>query len=588
MFYFKSLFYTLSNIGIDKVSEESQSISATNIGILITWVISFPYVFVFFYLGYDYLFTVNLSMEILYPTVLILNRYHHHVGAKNWFIILGYIHVSLISVHMGVMSGAELYFYLLPIISVFIYSRKEKYFMLSTVLFFFFFYTSTQYLYTVIEPKYIEPEILKMLYYSSYGIVLLFIVSFFYFFKVSSLQYQDNLDKEKKFTQTLIDSQEQLIITTDGKTLLSANETFFDFFAVENIEDFIQIYGFECIGNTFSTKAPSGYIQNSMDDESWIDYVISNSFGYVHKVMIEQGSSTFIFSVTAAEISGDKVIKFAVFTNITEIENAKIEIEMIHKHTRESIEYASLIQKALIPDNRLFKNYFQDYFTLWQPRDTVGGDIYLFEELRDKDECLLMVIDCTGHGVPGAFVSMLVKAIERQIVAKINYSNEIVSPAKILTIFNQNMKQLLKQENLEGASNAGFDGGVLYYNKKDNIIKYAGAETPLFIVEDEKLSIIKGDRYSVGYKKCALDYEYKEHRIELKEGMQFYLTTDGYLDQNGGEKSFPFGKKRFQKLVVNYHKKSMSEQKALLLNAFKEYKNDEEINDDITIIGVKI
>ena len=585
---FKTFFINLSNTGILKRTQEMQFVASTNIGVLITWGISLPYVFLFYYLHYDYLFVVNFTMEILYPTVLLLNRYHHYLSAKNWFITLGYIHVGLISVHLGAMSGAELYFYLLPIISVFIYSREEKYFMFIGIFLLFFFYSITQYLYTIIEPKHIEPEILKMLYYSSFGVVLFCIVSFFYFFKMSSLYYQDNLDEEKKFSQTLIDSQEQLIITTDGETLLSANKTFFDFFAVESVEEFMQTHNANCISKTFNSKAPQGYLQSVMENETWIDYVISRSFSHTHKVMIEQGNTNFIFSVTAAELLGEKTIKFAVFTNITEIENAKTEIETIHKHTRESIEYASLIQEALIPENKLFQNYFQDYFTLWQPRDTVGGDIYLFEELRSEDECLLMLIDCTGHGVPGAFVTMIVKAIERQITSQIKHSNERVNPAKILTTFNQNMKQLLKQETLEGISNAGFDGGVLYYNKKEKIIRYAGAETPLFYVTEGSLQMIKGDRYSVGYKKCNMDYEYSEYTLQAQEGMQLYLTTDGYLDQNGGKKSFPFGKKRFQELIANYHNRPMSEQKALFLNAFHEYKHEEETNDDITIIGLKV
>jgi len=271
-----------------------------------------------------------------------------------------------------------------------------------------------------------------------------------------------------------------------------------------------------------------------------------------------------------------------------DLEIAKQKVEEIHKHTRDSIEYASLIQGALIPDNKTFKTYFQDYFAIWHPKDTVGGDIYLFEELRSEDECLLMVIDCTGHGVPGAFVTMLVKAIERQIVSQIKLSDEIVSPAKLLSIFNRSMKHLLKQENKDSISNAGFDGGILYYNKKEKILKFAGAETPLFYTKEDKLTVIKGNRYSVGYKKCDRDYQYKEHIIEVEDGMQFYLTTDGYLDQNGGEKGFPFGKKRFQKIIDEYHNESMADQQEIFLYSLDEYQDGFETNDDVTLIALKI
>jgi len=141
-----------------------------------------------------------------------------------------------------------------------------------------------------------------------------------------------------------------------------------------------------------------------------------------------------------------KTLESKVQERTVDLEFAKKEIEEIHQHTQDSIEYASLIQRALIPDNTEFKKYFSDFLTIWQPKDVVGGDIYLFECLRNDDECLLMVIDCTGHGVPGAFVTMLVKAIERQVVSKIvNNEDHTVSPALILEYFNKSMKKLLSQ-----------------------------------------------------------------------------------------------------------------------------------------------
>jgi len=276
-------------------------------------------------------------------------------------------------------------------------------------------------------------------------------------------------------------------------------------------------------------------------------------------------------------------------TVIGELDESKKEIEVIQKHTRESIEYASLIQGALIPDSKAFINYFSDYFAIWHPKDIVGGDIYLFEELRDKDECLLMVIDCTGHGVPGAFVTMLVKAIERQIIAKINNDLTIdVSPAWILSYFNKQMKILLKQENTDSVSNAGFDGGIIYYNKKDEILKFAGAETSLFYIEDAELKTIKGSRHSVGYKKSDANFEFKEHILKVKNGMQFYCTTDGYLDQNGGEKGFPFSKKRFTNLIKEWHVETFENQEQIYLNTLSHYQGDEDRNDDVTLVGFKI
>ncbi|MEA2050774.1 MAG: SpoIIE family protein phosphatase [Campylobacterota bacterium] len=272
---------------------------------------------------------------------------------------------------------------------------------------------------------------------------------------------------------------------------------------------------------------------------------------------------------------------------------AKDEIELVHKHTRDSIEYASLIQNALIPNDKVFQKYFKDYFVYWEPKDTVGGDIWLFDELRHKDECLLFFIDCTGHGVPGAFVTMIVKSVEREIVSQIHNNKDMeVSPAYIMKYFNKIMKILLKQDNPDSISNAGWDGGIIYYNKKEKIVKFAGAETPLFYIDkDGKLHTVKGNRYSVGYKKCDMDYKYKETIIEVEDGMKFYCTTDGYLDQNGGEKDFPFGKKRFSKLIESNYKEHMSLQKDIFIENMNRYESsvkNNDRNDDMTLIGFTI
>ncbi len=293
-----------------------------------------------------------------------------------------------------------------------------------------------------------------------------------------------------------------------------------------------------------------------------------------------------LLSVTPIIYKGEDAY-IGMVTDITKQKNAEEEIRVLHKHTRESIEYASLIQHSLIPSNELFRKYFSDYLVIWHPKDIVGGDIYLFEELRDG-ECLLFAIDCTGHGVPGAFVTMIVKAIERQIVSNIVYGEEIVSPAKILSVFNKSMKHLLKQESRDSISNAGFDGAIFYYNQKDSIIRYAGTNTPLFYIEGKEMKIIKGDKHSIGYKKSDADFVFKDYEIEAKKDMSFFLATDGYFDQNGGEKGFPFGKKRFKTILEENIEESMADIQEVLMYSLMRYQGDEERNDDVTIIGMKI
>jgi len=290
---------------------------------------------------------------------------------------------------------------------------------------------------------------------------------------------------------------------------------------------------------------------------------------------------------------GEVIEYIAIRADITRQKESELKIKDLHEHTKDSIEYASLIQSAILPESRVLSKYFKDSFVIWSPKDTVGGDIWLFDELKNEDECLLMYIDCTGHGVPGAFVTMIVKAIEREIISHIiENKNFTVSPAWVLQYFNRTMKILLKQDTIDSISNAGFDGGVIYYNRKKQIIKFAGAETSLFYMdENNKLNTIKGDRYSVGYKRCDITYQYKEVCIDVKEGMKFYCTTDGYIDQNGGEKDFPFGKKRFKNIIENNHTKAMNIQKDIFLDELNKYESmvpNSDRNDDMTVIGIEI
>ena len=247
---------------------------------------------------------------------------------------------------------------------------------------------------------------------------------------------------------------------------------------------------------------------------------------------------------------------------------------------QDSIEYASLIQNTILPDPKSLSACFESYFTLWQPKDVVGGDIYFFDTIDDTRH-LLCVIDCTGHGVSGAFVTMLIKAIHEQMI--LTLTPQSLSPALLLTHFNQAFKQLLKQE--QSNANVGFDAGIILIDTAKNQLTFAGANIPLFYRDNEQIKILKPNRYSVGYKQCDSHYPYQEQSISLHEGMQFYLSTDGYIDQNGGERGFPFGKRRFKRLLASLQHLPLEQHKQHLITALQSYQAQEERNDDITLIG---
>ncbi len=283
-----------------------------------------------------------------------------------------------------------------------------------------------------------------------------------------------------------------------------------------------------------------------------------------------------------ADISHQKKIQH-------ELEISRQEVASSHKAIKDSIEYASLIQHSLLPNHTLFRRFFSDYCVLWQPKDIVGGDIYFMEEFNDGNELLVMMMDCTGHGVAGAFVTMLVKAVERQIIATIRHQEERISPAKILGIFNRSIKHLLNQHDATAINNAGFDGAVFLYDKANARITFSGACLPLFYIQtDGTLNIIQGDKHSVGYKQSQAEYVFSEHVLPVEQGMRLYITSDGYLDQNGGKKGFPFGKSRFTDLLTKHSQESFADQQEIFIDTLHAYQGDEIRNDDIMLIGFKI
>lgn len=267
-----------------------------------------------------------------------------------------------------------------------------------------------------------------------------------------------------------------------------------------------------------------------------------------------------------------------------EVEIRTKELQESHKSIQDSIEFASLIQQAVLPSSDTLERYFSDGFILWQPKDTVGGDIYLLTELN-SEEVLVMVIDGAGHGVYGAFITMLVKAIETQIIGDILSEKLEPSPAKILEYFNRSIKSMLKQEK-GSLSNAGFDGGILYYNKQTKVCKYAGAKTPLYIIDNGKLKVLKSDRKNVGFVRTKIDQIYTEYELEIKENIELYITTDGMIDQEGYDNA-RLGRLCFEEQLLKIHNESFSKQKDIIENYLNDFRGNKEQTDDITIVGLK-
>ena len=272
-----------------------------------------------------------------------------------------------------------------------------------------------------------------------------------------------------------------------------------------------------------------------------------------------------------------------------QLEEREKESSLLYERIGESIKFASVIQHSLIPTDEEFAQNYLDHFSIWQPRDLVGGDFYFFTPLGNG-KSIIVLVDCTGHGVHGAFLTMLCEVIYRQIIARYkNRSSSKLSPAKILMQFNTALIDVLHKDARVPLEGKGFDGQVLYIDKNAKKIHFAGAKNPLFYTDGNTVKQIKGDNRPVGYN-IEKGFKFSQTVVDIHEDMKLYIATDGFWEQMGGPKQIPFGKKRFMKMLQQHCQEPMSKQKQIYLETLKRYQDDGDMVrvDDLAFIGIDL
>ena len=255
------------------------------------------------------------------------------------------------------------------------------------------------------------------------------------------------------------------------------------------------------------------------------------------------------------------------------------EVEYANQMIIQSIQYAEKIQTSLLPAKEVMDRCLENYFVIWEPCDIVGGDIYLFEAFQDG--YLIAVIDCTGHGVPGAFMTMIAGTVFKRVVSGDVHSD----PARILKMLNIGVKRSLYEKETGSASDDGMDAGICFVNTQKNMLTFAGARIPLICIRQGKLEMIKGDRQSIGYKKGNADYEFTNHQVPADPGTLFYLSSDGYTGQPGGPKNLSIGRKRWHSLLQEICSEPFDDQKERLTEYLNEWKGEQSLKDDIGVVG---
>lgn len=267
-------------------------------------------------------------------------------------------------------------------------------------------------------------------------------------------------------------------------------------------------------------------------------------------------------------------------TTLEFINEQKMKIEEAHKNIKASINYASRIQNAILPDLQIFEKLTTNYFILFKPRDIVSGDFYWAKQIGDY--FIYVTADCTGHGIPGAFVSMLGISLLNEILNK-----QVIQAEEILNILRREMKNSLKQKGIsQDETKDGMDLALCIINTKTNELQFAGANNPLYLIRNNELIEFKADRQPIGIYRN--EKPFTNHLFQLKKNDKLYTFSDGYIDQFGGKKGKKFMKKRFKKLLLSIKNKTMSEQKQILDTIFKNWKSNIEQIDDVLVVGVKI
>ncbi len=289
------------------------------------------------------------------------------------------------------------------------------------------------------------------------------------------------------------------------------------------------------------------------------------------------------------------VVFFILFRNYqakkrsnNELAKKNEEIKRKNSHIMDSINYAQTIQQAILPMNEMMEEYF-DYFILFQPKDVVSGDFYWFSHRKDINRSFLAIVDCTGHGVPGAFMSMIGNQILNEIVNEKN----ITEPKDILSKLNSGIKIALMQEKTE--NNDGMDVCLcsLEKNEETNETKviFAGAKRPLFTYRkaEKELELHKGTVKSIGGRRlrARAEKEFEQKELIFQQGDLIYLTTDGYVDQ-GNMKRKKFGRAKLMKVIREMSQLNLYDQQTILKRKLDEHQQESDQRDDITIFGVQL
>ncbi len=333
---------------------------------------------------------------------------------------------------------------------------------------------------------------------------------------------------------------------------------------VLTVVEYIVIYYLDVIGwsnfNERQSKVDSAYLL--------INLVLAAFFLLVIIMLYEKGKENFLKIILASK---------------KELEEKSKELEVKNRDVTDSINYAKRIQYAVLPQEETIYRSIPLSFIFYKPKDIVSGDFFWFHEIN-KEEYLLVCADCTGHGVPGAFMTVIGSSLLNQTVI----DNKIYKPSDILQELDKLINFTLKQQkDMDVSVQDGMDITLIKVNKLKKEVIITSAKRPVIFIRKRELQEIKASKFSLGGMRTG-EKIFKEDVINFEEDDMLYLFTDGYADQFGGEKAKKFSSKRLRELFLEIHRLPMSEQKQKMAETIGNWQGDLEQIDDMLVIGIKL
>ncbi|NOZ34141.1 MAG: SpoIIE family protein phosphatase [Chlorobi bacterium] len=333
----------------------------------------------------------------------------------------------------------------------------------------------------------------------------------------------------------------------------------------------------------FHVKAKN--ILNSISEEEKITFYVKEAFWEKDWFLISSGLFLVLIVILIIKMrerklkKNQKLLEQKINERTKTIEEQRNQIAKSHKSIKDSIVYAKRIQQAMMPSKNILDKSLKDYFVFFKPRDIVSGDFYWIKQIREYT--VYAVGDCTGHGVPGAMLSMLGISFLSEIVTKVRFD----TPDEFLNRLRKKIKSSLNQTSAGIESKDGMDIALCIIDNEGMQLQFAGAFNPAYIIREGELTELKANRNPIGIHHKETPFQYQ--KFELKKNDMIYTFSDGYSDQFGHNNQ-KFNKHNFKKLLLKIYNKPMSEQKEILKEILTKWKGEFEQTDDIIVMGVRI